>query len=95
MMVDWPQFAQECVNVLVQRLQRPMEPYAEVLIPTTLVVRGSCGSSIDTLTNPPSSAGVEIRIGPRWKVQQDYLQIRSDSSRQSPVTPENPRSQLQ
>lgn len=83
MMVDWPRFADECVHVLLERLRRPTNPVVDVLLPTTLVVRGSCGAPIDRW-NPLPSAGVEIHLGPRWKVQQDYLQIRSDAARRPP-----------
>lgn len=82
MAIDWPLFVSECVRVLERRLRTPREPIAQVMVPVSLVVRGSCGASEDRW-DPLPSAGVEVHVGPRWKVHQDYIQIRSDSARRT------------
>lgn len=84
MMVDWPKFTEECVRVLLQRLRRPSEPFAHVSLPASLVVRGSCGAP-ENRWDPLPTSGVEVHVGPRWRVQQEYLQIRSDPQRRSGV----------
>jgi LacI family transcriptional regulator len=85
MVIDWPKFAAECVRVLRQRLIHPTNPFEEVLLTTTPVIRGSCGAPADQW-DPVPSTGLEIHLGSRWQVQQEYLQIRSDSIRRHPVT---------
>lgn len=87
MMVDWPQFAEECVRVLLERLRRPKEPYLHVAVPTSLVVRGSCGAAMDHFADPMPNSDFGIQLGGRWRIQQDYLQIRSDAPRRSTVLP--------
>lgn len=80
MAVDWRAFADECVRVLMQRLQSPNAPAVQVSLPTSLLIRGSCGAPVETWDPLPNS-GVEVHLGPRWRVQQDYLQIRFDTAR--------------
>jgi len=80
--IDWLEFSRQCVQALEQRLRRPFEPFSQIVVPVSLVKRGSCGAPSNTWDTLPSS-GVETHVGPRWKVQPDYLSIRSDSNRQS------------
>ncbi len=87
MMVDWPQFIEECVRVLMERLRHPQEPYAHVSLPTSLVVRGSCGASVDDSRDPIPNSQFGTDLGGRWRIQQDYLQIRSDPPRRTAVLP--------
>ena len=79
MVIDWPKFADECVRVVRERLRYPARPFVQVYIPTALTVRGSCGAPLDSWD--PPTLGVEVHLGPRWRVQQESLRIRSDSAR--------------
>jgi LacI family transcriptional regulator len=84
MVVDWKSFAEQCVSVLHQRLNAPSQPPVQVSLPTSLIVRGSCGAPFETWDALPN-AGVDVHLGPRWKVQQDYLQIRFETARHMPT----------
>lgn len=87
MMVDWPQFTDACVEILVRRLKRPNEPLAHVCLPTTLVVRGSCGAPAGSFVDPLiHSQPVNPDVGHR-RIQHEYLQIRSDSPRLHAILP--------
>jgi len=87
MMIDWPHFVDECVRVLIQRLQRPQEAFAHVSLPTTLIVRGSCGAPAENFTDPIANPDFgNLAIGHR-KIQQEYLQIRSDAPRRPATLP--------
>ena len=44
MVVDWPMFVDECVRGLERRLRKPRDPFVHTILPTSLVVRGSCGA---------------------------------------------------
>ncbi|MDR3691046.1 MAG: GntR family transcriptional regulator [Fimbriimonas sp.] len=87
MVVDWPLFASECVRVLLERLRRPNQPYSRVAVSTTLVVRGSCGAPYDPAHDPQLSPDLGIHLGGRWRMQQEYLRIRSDTPRRSAALP--------
>ena len=79
MVVDWPQFSEECVRVLKERLAFPIRPFAEIELPATLVVGGSCGAPAEQWDSP-TGLGVSIQLGPDWRVPNEYLQLRFDSS---------------
>lgn len=87
--IDWGSFATTCVSVLTERLSSPSEPFRQSVLPMHVVVRGSCGS-------PPSHWTPDLvpheGLGPSslnvWRLQNEYLQIRSSSSgRQPALTP--------
>lgn len=78
MVVDWPEFCRECVRVLLERLRTPREPFRTVVLPSTLLVRGSCGAPAEAMASCPESG---IDLGSRLRIQQEYLQIRSDAPR--------------
>jgi len=80
--IDWLEFSRQCVQAMERRLRRPFEPFNQIVVPVSLVKRGSCGAPSGDWDALPSS-GVEAHVGPRWKVQQDYLNIRSDFNRSS------------
>lgn len=82
--VDWLEFSQQCVQALDRRLRRPFEPFAHISVPVTLVKRGSCGV-LPQEWDPLPTSGVETLVGPRWKVHQDYLSMRSDAPPASAV----------
>lgn len=83
--IDWPQFAEACVNVLERRLRNPFEPFSQIVLPVTLVVRGSCGAPASEWHSLPLS-GAEVSVQPRWRAHQEYVQIRSDARRRPLVT---------
>lgn len=83
--IDWPHFAEACVNVLERRLRNPFEPFSQIVLPVTLVVRGSCGVPAPEWHSLPLS-GAEATVQPRWRAHQEYLQIRSDPGRRPLVT---------
>jgi DNA-binding LacI/PurR family transcriptional regulator len=75
--VDWHRFAEQCVDVLLRRIREPLSPCRQVSLPVSLLVLGSCGAP-DDIWDPMPSAGVEVRLGSRWKIQ-DFLHMRSDA----------------
>jgi LacI family transcriptional regulator len=83
--IDWPRFCEECARVLEHRLRNPREPHSQIVLPVTLVVRGSCGAP-PSEWDPLPSSGAEAHVGPRWRAQQEYLRIRSDDARRPAVT---------
>jgi len=87
MMIDWPKFTDECVRVLIERLRRPNQPFAHVCLPTMLVVRGSCGAPSVKFTDPSSSSEFGNNLVGHRRIQQEYLQIRSDAPRRPAVLP--------
>jgi LacI family transcriptional regulator len=76
MVVDWPMFIEQCAEVLLGRLNHPNKPFAQTVLPSRLVVRGSCGAPPEQWDPAPLS-GVEDYLGPRWRVRQDHLLMRS------------------
>lgn len=87
MMVDWPQFTEACVEVLLGRLKRPNMPYAHVCLQTSLVVRGSCGAPTSAYTDPISHLKSGDHLIGHRRIQQEYLQIRSDAPRRPAILP--------
>jgi len=84
--IDWPAFVDGAVAALEQRLRQPHQPFAQTVLPVDLVVRGSCGAPPETWDSLPTS-GAEAHVGPRWKVQREYLTIRSDAVRRPTPAP--------
>lgn len=84
MVVDWPQFADEALRVMRERLVYPSRPFRDIRLPTRLVVRGSCGAPPEQWAPAPTT-GREIQLGARWRVHNDYLRISSDSARRLPT----------
>lgn len=77
--IDWNDFAAECVRVLQSRLRNPIEPYDRVVLPVTLVARGSCGAPRTQWGSLPSYRADGVP-GQRWRVQSDHLQLRSEAA---------------
>ena len=65
MAVDWPLFVEACVQALVNRLSLPASAYAEVSVPATLVIRGSCGAPTDDRIESPIRGAMEVRLASR------------------------------
>lgn len=84
--VDWQSFAKAAVARLLRRLARPSEPYSQIVLPVSLVVRGSCGAPCSEWTPVfPSTEGHGSAIR---RLHREYLQIRSDAGRRpASVTP--------
>jgi LacI family transcriptional regulator len=80
--IDWNEFASECVRVLQNRLRNPLEPFARVVLPVSLVPRGSCGAPRDQWGTLPSFRA-ESSAGQRWRVQSDHIQLRSEETKRA------------
>lgn len=65
--MNWDLFAQTLFSTLAERLAKPELPFRRKLVPTRLIVRGSCGSPVSDWQSDPyevSSVIVSTRLRP-------------------------------
>ena len=65
--MNWDSVAQAILDRLILRVEHPTSPYRRVLIPTNLIVRGSCGAPRDQWSSQgyeASSATITSRLLP-------------------------------
>lgn len=82
--VNWPAFAQAAVQRVLRRLSHPFEPYAEVVLPVSLIIRGSCGAPRAHWTPEPSYTpdyGVGLK-----RLRPEFVHIHSVSTTQRKPT---------